>query len=356
MTRFTKQNVLLAALALGLWQWPSSVDAAAPDNPAVNFANPVVATGKGFEIKRSQLDDAFVSYSAGIAANGGSIREDQRDAIRSKLLDHLIITRLLTDKATADDKAAAHKLVDDDIADARKSAPSPEAFDAQVKASGMTLEQVRARAYEEQLARRVLERETTNGIAISDDAAKKFYDENPSKFEVPEEVRVSHILISTLEPADPLNPRVPPRPLPPEKKSEKEKLARDIKARADKGEDFAKLVKQYSDDPGSKDKGGEYTFPRNQMVPEFEAAAFSLKTNQISDIVETQYGYHIIKGLDRFPAKHESFAESKAKIKVFLVEKDAEKTLPAYLDKLKADAGVKVLDSELATPAPAAAK
>ncbi|MGD0816097.1 MAG: peptidylprolyl isomerase [Verrucomicrobiota bacterium] len=356
MNRFTKLNVLLAALALGLWQWPSAVDAAAPGNPAVNFTDSVVATGKGFEIKRSQLDDAFVSYSAGIAANGGSIREDQRDGVRAKLLDHLIITKILTEKATSDDKAGTRKLVDDDIADARKSAPSPEAFEEKVKASGMTLEQVRARAYEEQLARRVLERETTNGITISDDAAKKFYDENPSNFEVPEQVRVSHILISTLEPADPLNQGVPPRPLPPEKKREKEKLAREIKARADKGEDFAKLVKQYSDDPGSKDKGGEYTFPRNQMVPEFEAAAFSLKTNQISDIVETQYGYHIIKGLDRFPAKHESFAESKAKIQAYLVEKDAEKTVPAYLDKLKADAGVKVLDSELSKPLPSATK
>jgi peptidyl-prolyl cis-trans isomerase C len=356
MNQVTKQNVLLAALALGLWQWPSAVDAAAPDNPAVNFTDPVVATGKGFEIKRSQLDDAFVNYSAGMAANGGGIREEQRDAIRVKLLDHIIITKILTQKATADDKAATRKLVDDDIADARKSAPSPEAFEAQVKASGMTLDQVRARACEEQLARRVLERETTNGITISDDDAKKFYDENPSKFEMPEEVRVSHILISTLEPADPLSPGVPPRPLPAEKKSEKEKLARAIKARADKGEDFARLVKQYSDDPGSKDKGGEYTFPRHQMVPEFEAAAFSLKTNQISDIVETQYGYHIIKGLERFPAKHDSFAESKAKIKAYLVEKDAEKTLPAYLDKLKADAGVKVLDSQLAKPGPAAAR
>ena len=116
------------------------------------------------------------------------------------------------------------------------------------------------------------------------------------------------------------------------------------------------MVKQYTEDPSAKDTSGIYTFARGRAEPEFEAAAFSLKTNQISDIVETQYGYHIIKGLERFPAKHDSFAESKAKIKAYLVEKDAEKTLPAYLDKLKADAGVKVLDSQLAKPGPAAAR
>jgi peptidyl-prolyl cis-trans isomerase C len=356
MNPFTKQTLLPAALALALWQWQSPACAAATNTPAVNFSDPVVATGKGFEIKRSQLDDAFLSYSSSVAANGGSIPENERAEIRSKLLDHLIITRILTQKATADDRAATRKMVEDNIDEARKSAPSPEAFDAQIKASGMTLEQVRDRACEEQLARRVLERDTTNGITISDDAAKKFYDDNPDKFEIPEEVRVSHILISTLEPPDPLIPRAQPRPLPPEKKKEKEKLARDLKARADKGEDFGKLVKQYSDDPGSKDKGGEYTFPRKRMVPEFEAAAFSLKTNQISDIVETQYGYHIIKGLEKFPAKHEQFADVKTKIKDYLVEKEAEKALPAYLDKIKADAGVKLAGPDTGKPAPPAAK
>jgi peptidyl-prolyl cis-trans isomerase C len=356
MNPFTKHNLLPAALALALWQWQPPARAASTNTPAVSFPDPVIATGKGFEIKRSQLDDAFLSYSSSVAANGGSIPEDQRSEIRSKLLDHLIITRILTQKATADDKAATTKMVEDNIDEARKSAPSPEAFDAQIKASGMTLQQVRERACEEQLARRVLERETTNGITISDDAVKKFYDDNPARFEIPEQVRVSHILISTLEPPDPLNPRAQQRPLPPETKREKEKLARDLKARADKGEDFGKLVKQYSEDPGSKDKGGEYTFPRNRMVPEFEAAAFSLKTNQISDIVETQYGYHIIKGLEKFPAKREQFAEVKAKIKTYLVDKEAEKTLPAYLDKIRAEFKVALVNQNTGKPAPPAAK
>ena len=73
--------------------------------------------------------------------------------------------------------------------------------------------------------------------------------------------------------------------------------------RARAGEDFAKLAKEYSEDPGSKDKGGEYKFPRGQMVPEFEAAAFSLGTNQVSDIVTTRFGYHIIKLSEKIPAR-----------------------------------------------------
>jgi len=347
MNLLSRQTVLLAGLALTLWQWQPAAHAAAPDKPADIFPDPVIATGKGFEIKTSQLNDAFLSYNASVAASGGSIPEDQRDVVKSNLLQHLIITKILTQKATAEDKAATMKLVDENIDEARKTAPSPEAFDAEIKSSGMTLEQVRARAGEEQLCKRVLQRETTNGIVISDASVKKFYDDNPDKFEVPEEVRVSHILISTLDP-------LTQHPLPSDQKKAKEQLAKDLKTRAEKGEDFAKLVKQYSEDPGSKDKGGEYKFPRNQMVPEFEAAAFGLKTNQISEIVETQYGYHIIKLLEKFPAKHEPFAEVEAKIKDYLVAKKAEDALPAYLDKIKAEAGVKLIDQN--KPASSAAK
>ncbi len=348
--------MLLAALALALWPWQPAARAVSPDKPADMFPDPVIATGKGFEIKRSQLDEAFLSYNTSIVANGGSIPENERGPARSNLLEHLILNRILVQKATADDKAQVKKLVDDNIAEARKTAPSPEMFDAQIKATGMTLEQVRTRACEEQVCMRVAERETTNGIMIPDSAVKKFYDDNPDQFEIPEEVHVSHILISTLEPQDPLNPTARPRPLPPEKKKEKEKLAREVKARADKGEDFGKLVKEFTDDPASKDKGGEYTFPRHQMVPEFEAAAFSLKTNQISDLVETRFGYHIIKGLEKFPAKHEPFAKVESKIRIYLVRQEAKKIMPAYLDKIKAEAGVKLVEADNVKPAPAAAK
>ncbi len=339
----------LAGLVLALCQWQPAARAASPDKPADLFPDQVIATGKGFEIKSSQLNEAFLNYNASVAANGGSIPDDQREMVRSNLLQHLILTKILTQKATADDKAATLKLVNDNIDEARKTAPSPSVFDEEIKASGMTLEQMRARACEEQLCKRVLQRETTNGITIPEAAAKKFYDDNPDKFEVPEEVRVSHILVSTLD-------SLTQRPLTPDQKKVKEQLAKDLKARADKGEDFAKLVKQYSEDPGSKDKGGEYKFPRGQMVPEFEAAAFGLKTNQISELVETQYGYHIIKLLEKFPAKHDQFVEVEARIKDYLAEKKAEDAMPAYLDKIKGEADVKLISTDNGKPAPPAPK
>jgi peptidyl-prolyl cis-trans isomerase C len=337
MTRFLRPPPVLAALALALLQLPLAARATAGDTNGPAFADPIVATGKGFAIKRSQVDEAFLNYIVTSAATGGAIPDQDRPMIRSNLLQHLIINQILLQKATADEKLETQKMVDDAIADARKRAPSPEAFDAQIKATGMSLEQVRNRAVEEQLCRRVLINETTNGIVVSDQDIKKFYDDNPKSFEMPERVRAAHILISTLDP-------LTRQPLPPDQKKEKKKLAEEIKARADKGEDFGALVKKYSDDPGSKDKGGEYTFPRGKMVPEFEAAAFSLKVNQISDLVETQFGYHIIKLLEKLPPSKEELAKASPDIRDHLVKERAEKALPSYLDRIQSDANVKILD------------
>ncbi|MGA2174344.1 MAG: peptidylprolyl isomerase [Verrucomicrobiota bacterium] len=337
MNSFVKGPALPATLALSLLALVFHARAAAPDNTNGLFADAIVATGKGFEIKRSQLNEAYLNYSANIAARGGTVEESERATIRSNLLDHLIINQILLQKATDEDRSKTQVMVDQAIADARSNAPSPAAFEAQIKASGMTLEKMRKQALDEQVCRQVILRETTNDITISEADIKKFYDDHPSEFEVPERVHAAHILVSTLDPAT-------HSLLPPEQKKEKEKLANELRGRAEKGEDFSALVKQYSDDPGSKNKGGEYTFARGKMVPEFEAAAFSLKTNQISDLVETQYGYHIIKLLEKLPASKVTLAEASPRIRDYLIGQGVKKGLPAYMAKLKAAADVKILD------------
>lgn len=356
MKLFGKQYLLPAMLALGLGLWQSPVRAASPGAPADKASDPVVATGKGFVITRSQLNDAFLSYSTAMAARGSSIPESQRSLVKSNVLEEMIAGKILTQKATADEKAATWKMIDDYIAQARKAAPSAAAFDARIKASGKTLEQIRQQEFENELPMRVLMRETTNGINISAAAVRKFYDDNPDQFVIPEEAQVSHILILTVVPPDPLSPKTAPSSLSPEQKKAKEKLAGEIKARADKGEDFAKLVKQYTEDPSAKDTSGIYTFARGRAEPEFEAAAFSLKTNQISDVVETRYAYHIIKLLKKTPATKEPFGPIESKIKLHLVGLEAAKVRPAYLARIKAESNVVLYDPNTGKPAWSAAK
>ena len=115
--------------------------------------------------------------------------------------------------------------------------------------------------------------------------------------------------------------------------------------RARKGEDFASLAREFSEDPGSKNKGGEYTFPRGQFVREFETAAFSLQTNQISDIVTTQFGYHIIKLYEKTPAQKIDLDKVKEDVKEQLERTEVqEKLLPDYVKQLKKDAQLEYLN------------
>ena len=144
-------------------------------------------------------------------------------------------------------------------------------------------------------------------------------------------------------------------PLPADQTAAKRKQIDDILKRVKAGEDFAALATQFSEDPGSKDKGGELPpFSHGEMVPEFEAAAFSMETNTVSDVVTTTYGFHIIKLLDKTPAKKVDYADVADKIKDFLSQQKTEKLAPAYLDNLKKGAGVEILDADLKAAAAAA--
>lgn len=99
-------------------------------------------------------------------------------------------------------------------------------------------------------------------------------------------VKVKHILIKSIDDSD--------NPLPEDEKAAAYAKIQEALAKAKAGEDFTELVTEYSEDTGSIDNGGEYTFSRGQFVPEFEEAAYSMEPGQISDIVESSYGYHII--------------------------------------------------------------
>jgi parvulin-like peptidyl-prolyl isomerase len=309
------------------------------------FPDKVIARGTGVELKRSALDEAVSRVRAEARAHGQQISPMDMALLEKDYFDQLLQVQLLNAKATAAQKATGTTNGDQAIAKILKNATNPEMLTNQLKALNLTVESLHQQLIHEGIANAVLRDKIP---AITDEDIKKFYDENPSKFELPEQVRASHILIGTGDPRNPMTD---------DQKKAKRKLAEDILKRAKAGEDFAKLAKEYSEDPGSKDKGGEYVFGRHEMMPEFEAAAFSLQTNQISDIVTTVYGYHIIKLSEKMPAKKVDLAEAKPRIKGFLEQTAMEKMLPQYYATLKKEAKVEILDDHLKAleeaPAPA---
>jgi len=215
-----------------------------------------------------------------------------------------------------------------------------------LKAVGMTPEELRSKVTQEATATATLTREL--GITVTDAEAEQYYTNHPADFEQPETVHVRHILLLTMDPAT-------RTPLPADQVQAKRKQIDDLLKRVQAGEDFATLATQYSEDPGSKEKGGELPpFGHGDMVPEFEAAAFSMKTNTVSDVVTTAYGFHIIKLLDINPAQKVDYTKVADKIKDYLLQQKTQKLAPAYLNNLKKDAGAEILDADLKAAAAAA--
>jgi peptidyl-prolyl cis-trans isomerase C len=358
MKRMTKFLAIVgAATGLALASWaaaPGPADTApsatkAP-KPSDLFPDAVVAKGKGVEVKRSQLDDAMVSIKSTFASRGQDFPPDEMRRLEQQVLERLIQIQILLMKATDGDKAAGKDTCSNRMEAIRTRAGSEEMLNRQLKSVGTTQDQLKTKMTEESTAQIVLEREMK--ISVSEDEVKKFYNDNPSKFEQPEMVRASHILLVTVDPQT-------NKELSADEKAAKRKKAEDLLKRARAGEDFAKLAKENSEDPGSKDKGGEYQFARGQMVPEFEAAAFSLKPNEVSEIVTTQYGYHIIKLSEKIPAKKVELAKVSNELKDYLKQQQMQQRqqeLQKYLEKIKKEASVEVLDEGLKTTDNAAAE
>jgi peptidyl-prolyl cis-trans isomerase C len=302
------------------------------------FPDTLVVKGKGIEIKRSTFDDTVTSIKASAAANNQPIPPESMALVERQVLENLIRVQLLLAKATDDDKTKGKDTCSKRFEEMRKKAGSEDTLNRKLKSIGTTQEELRSRWTEECVAEAVLERELK--ITIPDGDVKKFYDDNPSKFEQPEMVRASHILLSTKDMTTGVE-------LTETQKAAKHKLAEDLLKRARAGDDFAKLAKEYSEDPGSKDTGGEYTFPHGKMVKEFEATAFSLRTNEVSDIVTTQFGYHIIKLSEKIPAKKTPLTEVDSKIKDYLKQQSMQEKLPTYMAQLKKDYAVEILDEKL---------
>jgi peptidyl-prolyl cis-trans isomerase C len=335
-----RPHALLAALALAL---PAAPCPAAGDD---FMAGPVIARGKGVEIRRGQLDDAFIAFRANLAARGQVLPEMRREGAEAQLLERMIVTQLLVNKAADEDRIRAKTNSVKFFNESRRNANSEAAFERHLKSLGLTLAQFTNRVMEQALSEEVVTRELKNKITVPEADAKKFYETNGEAFTQPEIARASHILLATRDEKTGLPVNV-------EQKLGKRERAHKALERAKKDEDFAKLAAEFSEDPSVKENKGEYKFTRAKddarraMVPEFEKAAFALKPGQISELVTTDYGYHIIKLHEITPARKADFAEVRERINEVLKQVELEKQMPDYFAALKKEAAVEVLDEKL---------
>ena len=274
----------------------------------------VVVTVNDTKILEKQVteecDKNVEKQAAQMAKNGWQTDEASKKMMRENFRDNVL--NMLTEKALITEQLKANKIevavadVDARFLDAVKAAGrTPEQAEQDVKQQGMTLKDVKEQIYW-QVAIEKLFAAKTKEKDVTEADAKKFYDENPKYFEEPEQVQASHILIKP----NTSDPNVEPASAKAAARIKAEGLLKQIK----NGADFAELAKANSDCP-SKERGGDLgSFGRGQMVKPFEDVAFAMKVGDVSDIVETQFGYHIIKVTGHKDARKHSFDEMKARI------------------------------------------
>ena len=300
-----------------------------PVKPVPEKLPDVLARVNGEKVTRSDVED-FVHNLEGRA--GGPVPPDQRDRVYRGVLDQIVGYKLLLQEVQTRKVVVTDADVEARIDQLKKQFPSEELFMKTLTDRKMTLDQIKGEARKDLSISRLIETEIAPKLAVKPEQVEAFYKNNPDQFSQPERVKASHILISVPETADAAAKA--------QAKSKAQQILKEIKA----GKDFAALAKQHSQDPGSAANGGDLGFfPKGQMVGPFNDAAFSLKPGAISNLVETQFGYHIIRVDEKQPAHTVPFEEVKPKIEQYLKDQSRDTETQAFVKALRAKSKVEIL-------------
>lgn len=371
---FSKPAAWLGALALG----SSALPAASVLDTL--FEDPVIARGSNVLVKSSQLESAFIAYKASLAGQGELIPEEERLLRERLLLDRLILTQILKARATPDDQKRAQEIATNLLARTLRELGSQAALARRLKVLGLSGEQYTNQVMDQALANAVLDREVRTKTEITPAAVEEFYrtgtdvavrdlqaelerlsqdpktsldrlvevkkkidtlkQRNLARLEQPERVRVSHIMLATHD-------RQTEAPLSEEQKRLKRAQIEKLRVAALAGEDFQKLILDYSEDRNVQANKGEYVLTRDApFAQEFKAAAFALAPGQISEVVTTEFGYHILKVSERIPGRKVPLEEVAASIRAWLMDQELQKRLPSYFRALQQEAGVEILQAK----------
>ena len=280
-----------------------------------------------------------------MSAQAGQLPPEFLEQYRQQLLRQaagtLIIEHLLSEKARQNGIEITEEQAEEKIKEmAVQQGLSLEDFKELIKGYGQSFDQVKQRIRKGLAYEKILEAQWAGKIDVNDADAKKYYDENIERFKTPAQTRASHILIKT-EPADSNDV-----------KAQKRARAEDLLGQVRDGADFAELARNNSACPSAAKGGDLGFFGRGQMVPAFEQVVLGLETGQVSGVVETRFGYHIIKLSERKEAGVTSFEQARDDILKRLTEAKKSEFAAEYVESLKAAANI-VYPAAVGPPKPA---
>ncbi|WP_396654821.1 peptidylprolyl isomerase [Mesobacillus jeotgali] len=262
---------------------------------------------------------AFTKTETAASINGEKITKDElntklTEMYGADILDSLITNKVIEMEASKEKVKVTGNEIDDELTKLQESYGGEEAFAAALEQNQVSMDRIREDIEVYLLAEKMI----GASIDVSEEEMKNYFEENKESFDQKEQVKASHILV------------------------EDEATAMKVKEELDQGKDFAELAKEFSTDSSNAENGGDLGyFSKGEMAEEFEKTAFALEAGAISEPVKTEFGYHIIKLVDKKAAKAAEFDEHKEEIKELLFDQEVQAEYTNWLEEKKAEYEIK---------------
>ncbi len=299
--------------------------------PAFAFAGDkgdLVAQVGSVPITRYELAREFQKLLPLKGGFHGGVSREKQEEIRKQALDQLIERALMVQWAIDEELSVPNKEIDEQMAKLRARYKSREDFEKAAGDEGV--QGYRAALYRQFLAKRAEEERVEKQVRISEEQVRAYYEKNKERFKRPKQFRASHILIRV----DPSSNK--------QEREERRKKAEELLRRAKAGEDFYNLA-YYNSDDRTKYVGGDLGyFHVGQTVKPFEEALLKLKPGEVSDLVRTRFGYHIIKLVEVNEERQLTYEEMADKIRRQLEQEERQRLKKAWLAELRKKYPVKI--------------
>jgi peptidyl-prolyl cis-trans isomerase C len=323
---------------------PDTAKAVTPDEP-IPTPGPdalfpaVVARVNGKPILGRDLETKVRSQLAPMGNPAWkNLREDYRQELTSQALGSLLASELIYQKATAAGTAVTDAEVKTEFEKLQKTFSNDAEMNLALADRGTDRAGVAKELQKSLVVAKYIQDTITKKVAVTPPEVQEYYNAHTEDFRHPDVVRSSHILLV-----------LPENPMPEQEKAAKQR-AESLLARVKKGEDFAKLAREYSQD-SSASQGGDIGYvPKGQLAAEYESVAFTLPVGSVSDVVRTQFGYHIIKVTDRKRAGVSTLDEIRSDLTEFLKGQKVDAEVDKLVKQLREQAKIEVLIAAGASP------
>jgi len=314
--------LIIVTVAISLFTEPAWADKASSPGKEIALVN-------GKPISKIQYERRLSVFKKRAAHKGRELKDADLTTAKNRILEDLIDAEVLYQQSQKEGIKVNDQTINKQIEKIKKRFPDEKAYKKAIERMHISEKEFRTDIQRAFAIKQLLDTNVRQKITVTDQESKKYYNNNQKLFKRKEQVKISRIWIK-VKPNDEESKKIQAR-----------KKIETIQKKIQKGEDFGILAKTYSEGTAAKSKGNLGYIERGYMANPFEDAAFSLNVGEVSGILETQSGYHLIKVTDKKPAGIIPYKEVLPMIERQLKKEKKKTETQSYIENLKKSAKIK---------------